>query len=138
MIRSYSEVKRLKTFEERYNYLRITGQLGIITFGFDRYLNQNFYHSTEWKRIRNVVIIRDNSCDLGILDRSVYARVRVHHMNPITVDEIKDDWALLLNPEFLICTSLETHNAIHFGTDKNLVHLPEERKKGDTTLWKVF
>lgn len=138
MIRSYSELCKLKTFEERYCYLRLVGQLGAATFGFDRYLNQNFYRSPEWKRIRDIVIVRDESCDLGILDRSIYANVRIHHMNPITVDDIKDDWSLLLDPEFLICTSLETHNAIHFGTEKNLVRLPEERWKGDTTPWKVF
>ncbi len=90
MIRSYSELRRLKTFEERYRYLRLAGQLGVATFGFDRYLNQNFYRSSEWKRIRDIVIVRDESCDLGILDRSIYANVRIHHMNPITVDDIKD------------------------------------------------
>lgn len=134
-IRTYSELCQLKTFEERFKYLRLRGSVGISTFGFDRYLNQAFYQSTEWKCVRNIVIVRDNSCDLGILDREIFANIRIHHMNPITVDDLEAGSDFLLDPEFLICTSLDTHNAIHFGDENNLIRLPRERTKGDTTPW---
>lgn len=138
MIRSYSELIAIKTFEERYEYLRLSGKIGIATFGLDRWMNQGFYMSKEWKDIRRKVIIRDESCDLGMPDRSIYANVRIHHMNPLSIDDIKEDWSIALDPEFLICCSLATHNAIHFGDERNLIRLPKERVKGDTTLWKVY
>lgn len=134
-IRTYTELKSLKTLEERFRYLQLRGKLGVETFGFDRYINQTFYNSSEWKRIRNNIIVRDNSCDLGILDRELFGDVRVHHMNPITIDDLETGSDFLFNPEFLICTSLNTHNAIHFGDEKNLIRLPQERRKGDTTPW---
>lgn len=134
-IRTYTELKSLKTFEERFRYLQLRGKLGVETFGFDRYINQIFYNSSEWKRVRNNIIVRDNSCDLGILDRELFGNVRVHHMNPITVDDLETGSDFLFDPEFLICTSLNTHNAIHFGDEKNLIKLPQERRKGDTTPW---
>lgn len=134
-IRTYTELKSLKTFEERFRYLQLRGKLGVETFGFDRYINQIFYNSSEWKRVRNNIIVRDNSCDLGILDRELFGDVRVHHMNPITVDDLETGSDFLFDPEFLICTSLNTHNAIHFGDEKNLIRLPQERRKGDTTPW---
>jgi len=134
-IRSYSELSKLKTFEERFKYLQLNSNIGVSTFGFDRYLNQGFYRSREWKRIRDAIIVRDNSCDLGILDREIFTHIRIHHMNPISVNDLESGSDILLNPEFLICTSLDTHNAIHFGNENNLVNLPKERIKGDTKLW---
>lgn len=134
MIRTYSELITLKTFQERFNYLALYGKVGHATFGHDRYLNQNFYRSRDWRRVRNDVIIRDEGCDLGIWGRDIFDRIYVHHMNPITVDDL-DDYEILLNPEFLICTSFNTHQAITFGNKNNLLHLPSERRKGDTTLW---
>ena len=138
MIRTYSELIKLRTFEERFRYCKLSGQIGVITFGFDRYLNQMFYTSKEWRHVRNEVIIRDESCDLAIRDRELFGSVRVHHLNPITVEDFESGSDVILDPEFLICTSLDTHNAIHFGDEKNLISLPKERRKGDTTLWKVY
>ena len=134
-IRTYSELVRLKTFEERFRYLRLRGSIGVSTFGFDRYLNQAFYQSTEWKRVRDVFIVRDNSWAWGIPDREIFDNIRIHHMNPITVNDLEAGSDILLDPEFLICTSLDTHNAIHFGDENNLIRLPRERTKGDTTPW---
>ena len=134
-IRTYSELITLRTFNERFDYLVLSGQVGHSTFGPDRYLNQNFYRSREWRRIRNEVIIRDGGCDLGIPGREIYDRIYVHHMNPITVEDIYDEHDLLVNPEFLICTSFNTHQAITFGDRNNLIKLPFERRKGDTKLW---
>lgn len=136
--RSYSELIQLRTFEERFEYLKLNGVLGSATFGFDRYINQAFYKSKEWRDVRRHVIIRDQSCDLGIEDRSICKGVVIHHMNPFTVDDVKDDWAYILDPEFLICTALSTHNAIHFGDEDSLVQIPKERRKGDTCPWKVY
>lgn len=134
-IRTYSELNQIKTFEERFRYLQLNKQIGIATFGFDRYINQNFYTSRQWKIIRNHVIVRDQSCDLGIAGRDIYGYVRVHHMNPIAVEDLKQGNTDVLDPEFLICTSLDTHNAIHFGNESNIFRLPVERTKGDTRLW---
>lgn len=133
--RNYTELIQLKTFEERFEYLKLSGRTGVITFGFDRYLNQTFYRSQEWKRVRREVIIRDNACDLAIPDRSIISGVRVHHMNPVTAEDLEFGSSIILDPEYLICVSHNTHNAIHFGSKDNLVMLPKERKKGDTTLW---
>lgn len=137
MIRTYSELSLLETFEERFRYLMLKKVIGVPTFGFDRYFNQLFYNSVEWKRVRRFVIIRDQSCDLGILDRPLFSNVLVHHMNPISIEDIKNGSDMLLDPEFLISTSLKTHTAIHFSDDRIL--LPStliERRRGDTTLWK--
>ena len=134
-IRTYSELNQIKTFEERFRYLQLNKQIGIATFGFDRYINQNFYTSRQWKIIRNHVIVRDQSCDLGIAGRDIYGYVRVHHMNPIAVEDLEQGNTDALDPEFLICTSLDTHNAIHFGNESNIFRLPVERTKGDTRLW---
>ena len=135
-MRTYSELVRLSTFEERFRYLRLGGAVGKDTFGFDRYLNQRFYASREWKAIRDKVIIRDNGCDLGIPDRVIGRRVLIHHMNPITQDDISRQSDLLMNPEYLICVSHETHNAIHYGDENLLLSVPPERKPGDTCPWK--
>lgn len=135
-IKTYSELITLPTFEERYQYLRLGGRVGMDTFGFDRYLNQIFYRSEEWKRLRNEIIIRDNGCDLGIDGREIYDRILIHHMNPITVKDVLDRSDLLLNPEYLICTTKTTHDAIHYGDEESLVQIPRERTKNDTCPWK--
>lgn len=134
-IRTYSELMTLSTFEQRFDYLSLRGSIGIITFGFDRYLNQDFYNSWSWRSVRDKIIIRDCSCDLAIPGRDIFDAIRIHHMNPITVDDIETGNPDVLDPEFLICTSIGTHNAIHFGSSKNLTRLPIERRKGDTKLW---
>lgn len=133
--RTYSELKKIKTFNDRYLYLKLNGSVGSETFGADRYLNQSFYRSQEWKRIRDLVIIRDNGCDLGIPGYEIRDKIYIHHMNPVTIDSIleKEDW--ILNPEFLISTSFNTHNAIHFGDESLLPKTPIERKPRDTILW---
>lgn len=133
--RSYLELRRMKTFEERYLYLRLGGVLGERTFGFDRWINQRFYKSHEWKRVRNQVITRDNGCDLGIEGYEIYSGLLVHHMNPISLDDLEqgEDW--IIDPNFLITTSLQTHNAIHYGDESLLPRGPIKREAGDTTLW---
>lgn len=137
MDRSYSELIKLKTFEERYQYLKLDGIVGLETFGFDRYLNQRFYQSDEWKKIRRQVIIRDNGCDLGMGDRSIENRIYVHHMNPQTPEDlIEVNLDIMLNLDNLICCSPATHRAIHYGDESLLI--PSnivERKPGDTKLW---
>lgn len=135
-MRSYSELSKLKTFEERFRYLQLNGAVGQETFGFDRYLNQRFYRSQKWKSVRDAVIIRDNGCDLGIKDRMIFGRVLIHHMNPISIDDIRQQSELLLNPEYLVCVSHDTHNAIHYGDENLLITLPIERTKNDTCPWK--
>lgn len=135
-IRTYSELMALPTFEARYEYLRLGGRVGAETFGFDRYLNQKFYNSDEWKKLRDYIIIRDNGCDLGIEGRDIPRRILVHHMNPITIDDVNKRSDLLLNPEYLICTSKTTHDAIHYG-DKNLLIVePIVRTPHDTCPWR--
>lgn len=136
-IRTYSELTNIKTFEERFRYLKLDGSVGKETFGFDRYLNQMFYKSDEWKRIRNYIIVRDSGCDLGIQDRQIGGRIYVHHMNPVTVDDLVHASDFLLNPEYLICASFDTHNAIHYGDESLLIEsTPLERRPNDTTPWK--
>lgn len=136
IIRTYSDLITLPTFEERYEYLRLDGQVGEETFGFDRYLNQLFYTSQRWRSIRNLVIIRDHGCDLGIADREIFGRIIIHHMNPLTIEDIENESEMLLDPEYLITTVHETHNAIHYG-DKNLLMFdPIERTKFDTCPWR--
>jgi hypothetical protein len=134
-IKTYSELITIPTFEERFEYLALGGKVGHSTFGPDRYLNQNFYRSREWRSIRNVVIIRDHGCDLSMPGFDIFDRIYVHHMNPITIEDIERDYDLLVNPELLVCTSFNTHQAITFGTKNNLFRLPRERRKGDTKLW---
>lgn len=136
-IRTYSELSKLKTFRERYEYLKLGGTVGEDTFGFDRYLNQIFYTSKEWKQIRNFVITRDNGCDLGIPDHKIIDDlILVHHMNPITKDDIINKSEILLNPEYLITTVKPTHDAIHYGDESLLVEDYIERSKNDTCPWK--
>ena len=135
-IRRYSELITLPTYKERFNYLQLNGQVGQDTFGFDRYLNQNFYRSREWKRLRDQIILRDNGCDLGVEGYEIYGRVLIHHMNPITIRDIETMSDYLLNPEYLICTTHNTHNAIHYGDESLLCLGPIERKPNDTCPWK--
>lgn len=135
-IKNYSELSKLTTFEERYRYLRLGGRVGEETFGFDRWINQMFYKDPEWLKIRDEVIIRDNGCDLGIEGREIYSRIIVHHMNPITKADILDRSEFLLNPEYLICTVKNTHDAIHYGDENLLITLPMERNVNDTCPWR--
>lgn len=135
MIRSYHELSRIDSFLGRYEYLKLDGRVGRETFGFDRFLNQEFYKSPQWISVRNYAIARDLGNDLGVAGFPIHDRVLVHHMNPILPDDIiygNDD---ILNPEFLICTTLETHNAIHYGDATHLRAEPIERRAGDTKLW---
>lgn len=134
--KTYSELIALPTFEERYRYLRLRGSVGVDTFGFDRYLNQMFYRSAEWKRVRDQVIVRDNGCDLGMEDRMIPGRILIHHMNPITEKDILYMTDALMNPEYLICVSHTTHNAIHYGDEDLLITAPVVRTKNDTCPWK--
>lgn len=138
IIRTYSELITLPTFMERYRYLRLGGKVGEETFGFDRYLNQTFYKSDEWLAVRDHVIIRDNGCDLAMEDRESQGkqRILVHHMNPITMDDILHRSRFLLDPEYLICTIKNTHDAIHYGDESLLITAPVERSKNDTCPWK--
>ena len=135
-IRTYSELITLPTFEERFKYLQLDGSVGKDTFGFDRYINQNFYRSKEWKRVRNFVILRDNGCDLADDDYVIHGKIIIHHMNPITVRDIELVSDYLMNPEYLICTTHSTHNAIHYGDESLLMMLPTERRKNDTCPWR--
>ena len=136
IIRTYSELIALPTFEERYRYLRLGGRVGEETFGFDRYLNQTFYRSDEWKALRDEIIVRDNGCDLGIDGREIYGRILIHHMNPITIDDIVKRSRYLLDPEYLITTVKNTHDAIHYGDESLLVTIPRERTRNDTCPWR--
>ena len=137
MIRRYSELIQLSTFEERFNYLKLNGVVANETFGFDRYLNQQFYRSAEWKRVRQQVIIRDRGCDLAVPDHEIFDQIIVHHMNPMSLEDIENNPELLLDPEYLICVSLDTHNSIHYG-DSNYGNkdVVVDRIPGDTTLWR--
>ena len=135
-IKTYSQLITLPTFIERYKYLKLEGVVGDETFGFDRYLNQIFYKSIEWKSVRDHVIVRDNGCDLGIEDRIIGERILVHHMNPIRIEDIKSRSEFLLDPEYLICVSKNTHNAIHYGDSELLITEPIERSKNDTCPWR--
>lgn len=134
-IRRYSELCRLRTFEERFDYLKLQGVVGESTFGFDRYLNQLLYRSSEWKKVRNAVIVRDDGCDMGLADYPAN-RIIVHHMNPLSVEDLANRSELIFDPEFLICVSFNTHNAIHFGDETLLPKLPVKRKPGDTCPWR--
>jgi len=136
-IRTHSELSQIDSYEERFEYLSLSGRVGEDTFGFDRYLNQQLYKSKEWKMIRDIVITRDNGCDLGMDGYDIFGTIYVHHMNPISPDDILNSSEYLLNPEYLICVSLDTHNAIHYGTNdyvnKNKVIT---RRANDHCPWK--
>lgn len=135
-IKTHTEMISLQTFKERFEYLKIYGTVGNDTFGFDRYINQKFYKSLEWRRIRDSIIIRDNGCDLGCEDRPITGRIIIHHMNPISVDDLTLSTDILFDAEYLVCTSLDTHNAIHYG-DISLVNKePIIRLPNDTIPWK--
>ena len=134
-IRTYSELITLPTLIERFDYLKLEGFVGKETFGWDRYLNQRFYRSREWRRVRDQVIVRDNGCDLGLEGYRIVGRIYIHHMNPIEIVDITEATDYLLNPEFLICVSDLTHNAIHYGDATLLPQDPIQRKPNDTTLW---
>lgn len=135
-VKSYSEVILLPTLEERFEYLKLSGKVGAETFGYDRYLNQILYHDPEWKRIRNDVIIRDNGCDLGVEDHEIKGRILVHHINPITIEDVKLRRYCVFDLNNLICTSHDTHNAIHYGDVNLLPKNPIERKPNDTCPWR--
>lgn len=137
MIRSYSELSKLETFEDRFNYLRLNGQVGRDTFGFDRIFNQRFYLSREWKRIRDHVIIRDNGCDLGVEGYEIHGQhIIIHHLNPISLEDIEKQTDFLLDPEYLITTIHLTHNGIHYGDENLLTRAPVERQRNDTCPWR--
>ena len=135
-IKTYSELLALKTFEERFRYLQFNAVIGEDTFGFERYLNQRFYHTTEWRRIRNSIIARDMGRDLAMEGYEIYEPIIIHHLNPLTKNDIYERTEYLTNPEFLICTTHRTHNAIHYGDDNLLVKAPVERTKNDTCPWR--
>ena len=136
MLRTYSELSHLQTFRERFEYLRLDGIVGAETFGFDRYLNQVFYNSDEWKAVRKTVIIRDNGCDLGMDGYDIHGKIIVHHMNPFSIDDVLHRKEELLDPEFLISTVLNTHNAIHSGDESLLPSAPIVRTRIDTCPWR--
>lgn len=133
--RRYTELQRIPTFEERFAYLSLTGEVGRATFAFDRWINQQFYRSREWQQARDYVIYRDEACDLGIPGYDILTRLLVHHMNPMTPEDLERGEQWVLDPEFLITTSHRTHNAIHYGDESLLRKPPVERKPGDTKLW---
>lgn len=135
-IKCYSELIRLPTFQARYRYLRLSGAVGKETFGFDRYMNQFFYRSPEWKRVRDIVIARDGGCDLGIPGREIFRRPIIHHMNPISPEDIRDRKDFILDPEYLITTIHDTHLAIHYGDENLLLQEPVERRPNDTCPWR--
>ena len=136
-IRTYRELAGLHTFEDRFRYLSLDGVVGEDTYGFDRWVNQRFYHSPEWKQVRDLVIVRDNACDLGISGHEIYGKIIIHHMNPILLRDIEFASDFLLNPEYLITTIHDTHNAIHYGDESLLPKDPVERRPDDTCPWKL-
>lgn len=142
MLKTYTELLTLPTFEERFQYLQLDGTVGLETFGYDRWMNQQFYRSKEWKRIRDEVIIRDNGCDLGVEGYEIHSRIIIHHMNPMQKTTLKklnlksNLFNDLLNPEYLICVSHRTHNAIHYGDENQISKGPAERKPNDTCPWR--
>ena len=136
MPRTYSELIQIPTFMERFKYLKLNGRIGEETFGYDRYLNQQFYNSYAWRRMRNEIIVRDCGCDLAFEGREIFDRILIHHMNPIRAEDILKHSEEVMNPEFLICTSKLTHDAIHFGDESLLYMDPVERRPGDTCPWR--
>lgn len=137
IFKSYEELSTIQTFDERFRYLQTHSSIGIDTFGHDRYLNQSFYRSAEWKRVRSIVIVRDNGCDLGIPDRPILGKICIHHINPITQEDVINGSSKLLDPDNLICVSLETHNALHYG-DESILHKYDinDRSPNDTSPWR--
>lgn len=135
MNKSYSELSRFIGFEDRFNYLKLHGDVGRSTFGFDRYINQKFYRSYEWRRVREQVIFRDDGCDLGIPGYEIYGELLIHHINPMSVDDIIHGEEWIFDPEFLITTTQNTHNAIHFGDERLLPKVVIARSPNDTKLW---
>ena len=135
-IRTYTELSKLKTFDERFEYLRLNGMIGDETFGYDRYLNQMFYKTSEWRRVRREVTLRDNGCYLGLEGYDIYGRIYIHHMNPITAEDIKNRSEFLLDPEYLVCVSHNTHQAITYGIDDLIIRPPKERSLNDTCPWR--
>lgn len=133
--RRYSELRRIETFEDRFRYLSLAGQVGEATFGFDRWINQTFYRSREWKLVREQVIVRDNGCDLGIDGYEIHSRLLIHHMNPLTQDQIRHGDDSIIDPQYLITTTHQTHNAIHYGDESLLPRPFVPRRRGDTKLW---
>lgn len=140
MNRSYEELMNLplQTFEERYDYLKLGGVVGDATVGIDRYINQIFYRTPEWRKLRSTIIMRDQSCDLGVPGLEIYTGLTVHHINPITVEDIEARNFCIFDPNNLIVTSRNTHQAIHYSNDALLITAPKERRKGDTQLWKAY
>lgn len=136
MTRTYTEMMSYDSFDDRFAYLRLDGRVGKDTFGYDRYLNQAFYKSAEWKRIRNEIILRDNGCDLAHPDYQIVGRVYIHHLNPVTKKDVLDRSSILLNPEYLVCVSYDTHQAIHYGDESLLQPDLVERKPNDTCPWR--
>lgn len=134
--KTYSELIAIPTYEDRFRYLQLQGAVGKDTFGYDRYLNQVLYNSQEWKRFRNEIIIRDNGCDLAFEGYDIHGRILVHHINPITVDDVVNRNPLVFDPENVICVTHNTHNAIHYGDESLLITAPIERTRNDTCPWK--
>lgn len=137
IIRTYSELIALSTFEERYKYLKLDGVAFNDTFGFDRIFNQKFYKSIQWKQLRHRIIVRDKACDLAFEGRDLYNHIIIHHMNPITLYDITNITDYLMNPEYLVCVSHQTHNAIHYGDENQLLKDPIVRTMNDTCPWKI-
>lgn len=133
--RSYNELRRIDTFEERFRYLSLNGSVGSSTFGYDRWLNQRFYTSREWRQLRDHVIARDNGCDLGVDGYEIYDKILVHHMNPMIVDDLLAGEESIMDPNFLVVTSHRSHNAIHYGDESLLPRKYTPRERGDTRLW---
>lgn len=136
VIRTYSELIKIKSFEERFRYLQLNGVVGKETFGFDRFINQRFYRSNEWKSIRDFVIVRDNGCDLGVSGYEIKGKILIHHLNPICYEDILERKEALMDLENLICVSHNTHNAIHYGDESLLIKMTDERTANDTCPWK--
>lgn len=135
-MKTYNEMRQLKTFEDRFKYLQLKGDVGEDTFGFDRWINQKFYRSVEWRQVRDRVIIRDDGCDLGDPDRPIQGRIIIHYMNPLTKDDIDQNPDFILNPDYLVCVSHNTHNALHYGDENLLPKKWEPRTPNDTCPWK--
>lgn len=133
--RTYRELRSIDGFEKRFRYLSLRGEVGVSTFGFDRYLNQRFYTSREWRQLRDHVIVRDEGCDLGIEGYEIHDKILVHHMNPVIIDDLVAGEDSVLDPNFLITTTHRTHNAIHYGDERLLPKQFKPRERGDTRLW---
>ncbi len=135
MIRSYEDLAEFDEFEDRFRYLALRSQVGIATFGYERYLNQRFYTSREWRQLRHHIINRDQGCDLGVPGREIHSKVIIHHMNPITAQQVVHGEESIFDPDQLITTTLRTHNAIHYGDERQLLRPLVPRRHGDTRLW---